>query len=423
MSATLLIYLLFGLIIMLLLSLISALVVFRRKCAHQKREQAIQIEHFEEMVKERTKNLEKIRDSISGYAVQKYEMAQELELKNLEISRQKDDLYKQARDLRDAYEEIKKLEAFRQQMTRMIAHDLKNPLNVVLNIVSNPSVGEDQKLIIRNLSIEMLNLVINMLEVSKLETSKMIISYVPFNPEYILKWMTEKYTFIFKQKSLSFTYRVSEGCMINGDPHLVQRILDNLISNSIKHTLPDGKISVIINKNDNQIWIEVTDTGTGIPENIIDEVFEENVHGARSPMSFTDSTGIGLAYCRLAIESMGGAIAVESKSGEGTIVRFSLQAHELSLTNTVPEGFYSISHDFNKLSVEDRLYLRNIIEELGQYKVFEVTSILKVLNSSAFEASETLSAWSSEVEKAVYAGDQTYFRRLLSDSEKAGETE
>src|SRR5450759_4441587 len=71
-------------------------------------------------VRERTKHIEDVRDSLSGYAVQKFELAQELELKNQEILRQKDDIVKKNEKLRQANDEIKKLDGFKKQMTRMI---------------------------------------------------------------------------------------------------------------------------------------------------------------------------------------------------------------------------------------------------------------------------------------------------------------
>ena len=123
--------------LVLLLVIVSAGVIFylvyslnriRKKIKLIEEERENERDHFEMMVRERTHNLELIRDSVSEYAVQKSELAQALEEKNKEISRQKDDQFKQSEKLKIAYDEIKKLESYRQQMTRMIIHDLKNPL-------------------------------------------------------------------------------------------------------------------------------------------------------------------------------------------------------------------------------------------------------------------------------------------------------
>ncbi len=102
-------------------------------------------ESLERRIKERTKDLENMRDSISNFAVQRFELAQELEQKNKSILEQKDITEKQSQKLREAFEEIKRLEVFRQQMVQMMIHDLKNPLNVILNLTDSEAIPAQTK--------------------------------------------------------------------------------------------------------------------------------------------------------------------------------------------------------------------------------------------------------------------------------------
>ena len=110
-----------------------------------------------------------IRDAVSEYGVQKFELVQELENKNKQIIMQKDDIYRKSEKLRLSYEEIKRLDNFKHQMTSMIIHDLKNPLNVLINIADNMNIAPKTAGIIKQVSYEMLDLLLNILDVNKIQ--------------------------------------------------------------------------------------------------------------------------------------------------------------------------------------------------------------------------------------------------------------
>jgi signal transduction histidine kinase len=391
------------------------IIYFQRRLKSNKRECEERIRLFEIIAGERTKNLESIRDSLSEYAVQKFELAQELEEKNKEINRQKDDLLKQSESLKNAYEEIKKLDNFRQKMVRMIIHDLKNPLNVIINIAGKPDAKSEGTEIIKKLSWDMLELILNILEVNKLESSKMKISMSTFDLSLILRNQYEKFSFTLTSSKVELKTNLPDPCLLYADKKLTERIFDNLISNALKFTPSGGFISVSAGEEGNLIRIEINDSGVGIPQNILKEVFDEFVHGETITGDYSNSTGIGLAFCKLAVEEQGGKIGISSSPGNGTTVWFTLVKGELSDNKEVieQENFLAINYSPGSFNNDDIQLLRPYLNELKLTGIYELSSILRILGNDVFKSNERLQKWSLEIEKAAYKADEESFYKLL----------
>jgi signal transduction histidine kinase len=398
-----------------LLSFVFILIAMRINLKKKGKEYEEKIKQFESMVLERTRNLEKIRDTLSEYAVQKFELAQELEEKNDEINRQKDDLMKKSDSLKTALDEIKKLDNFRQKMTRMIIHDLKNPLNVILNVTDKLKTRSEDAGIIRKLSWEMLDLILNILEVNKLESSNMKISLESIDLHLLIRKLYEKYTITLINSSVVLKTELPDSCFIFTDEKLTIRVFDNLISNALKFTSPGGIISISAVEDNDMIRTEVKDTGIGIPQTIVNEVFDEYVQGENIPGAYSGSTGIGLAYCKLAVEASGGEIGISSVSGTGTTVWFTLRKGipadaVKTASGEVALPMANLSSDLEK---EDIPLVRPYLNELKAVGIYEVSTILKILHNEAFGSNERLQRWRDELEKAAYKADEEYFNKLL----------
>jgi len=106
------------------------------------------------------------------------------------------------------------------------------------------------------------------------------------------------------------------------DPTRVHRVLDNLITNAVEAMHESGNLTVTAEKENNRIVIKVSDTGVGIPDEVMANLFK--------PFQTTKKggLGLGLAYCKRAVEDHGGTITVESKVGEGTTFTISLPLRE-----------------------------------------------------------------------------------------------
>ena len=114
--------------------------------------------------------------------------------------------------------------------------------------------------------------------------------------------------------------------MINTDPRMLQVILRNLCSNSLKFTNPDGVIIISAEQKDEILEISVIDNGVGIPENKISGIFDESKLSRTTPGTNGEmGTGLGLLFCKDLIKKMGGTINVKSEGvGKGTTFTITL---------------------------------------------------------------------------------------------------
>jgi signal transduction histidine kinase len=366
-------------------------------------------------VKERTRHLEDMRDSISNFAVQRFELAQELELKNYRILEQKDLTEKQSEKLREAYEEIKRLETFRQQMVQMMIHDLKNPLNVILNITDSEEIPVKPRNTIRQISYEMLDLILNLLEVQKFKELKMRVEYENINLNSLLKKLTDKLFPMFVNASIVFKTSAPDSCWINADRHIVERILTNILTNSIKNTAAGGEIQLIVSQKDTELLLEIQDNGKGIPEDLIKSVFDMYHQGEKNEVQYYSSTGIGLAYCKLAVEAFGGRIGITSDYGKGTLVWFTLKAgnasdsfHNEGITGKIeirlPE--FGLTHD-------DIETIRPYIHELKAINICEVSEVLTITKKISSSDNERIAKWKDSLEETLFFANEKRYKELI----------
>jgi signal transduction histidine kinase len=114
--------------------------------------------------------------------------------------------------------------------------------------------------------------------------------------------------------------------MSSCDPALIRRVVGNLLGNALKFTPASGSITLTVTRVDGRPFIEVADTGPGIPPDFIGRVFDKFSQAGEGRAKKRYSTGLGLAFCKLAVEAHGGTIGVASEVGAGS--RFTFQLPE-----------------------------------------------------------------------------------------------
>jgi signal transduction histidine kinase len=216
---------------------------------------------------------------------------------------------------------------------KSLVHDLRNPLNSILlslemfqMLPENTAVPAPVRTMLglaRNATWRMMGMVNAIMDMSRLESGQLLLDRQPV----ILVEMVEQA--INQQASLA-TH--SEVLLLNAVPYdlphafvdavLITRLFQNLLDNAIKFTPPGGKVEVkaVYDQDGDMLLVSVQDTGAGIPQDILPRVFDKYTTGT-SPRR---GTGLGLAFCRLAVEAHGGKIWVESQSGEGATFLFTL---------------------------------------------------------------------------------------------------
>ena len=197
-----------------------------------------------------------------------------------------------------------------------VSHDLRTPLTLVagpLDHVLEGHMEESQRktLLMARRNVDVLRqLVNNILDFRKIESGNMALEIAAFDlPAAVREWMTG-----FADAHRDFRYEGEEQLTVEADMRLLERILFNLLGNSIKHTAADGIITVSVRREDSDAVLTVEDNGEGIPADKLPFVFDHFYQAGNS----TSGTGIGLALVKAVADLHGGSVSVTSTVGKGS---------------------------------------------------------------------------------------------------------
>ncbi len=255
------------------------------------------------------------------------------------------------------------------QFLANMSHEIRTPMNSVLGFLTLIGNGlYDGEAELKEFSSNarmsaesLLDIINNILDISKIEAGKMELDLHSFNiREEILK-ATSIIQPSIKGKGLDFTYKVDEAIpeIIKGDSTRYRQIILNLLSNSVKFT-DIGKISLIVNSLESdtekmKIITYVSDTGCGMSENQIQNLFQPYTQ-VREEKDEKQGAGLGLMICKEFLNIMGGEIKVESKVGKGTIfkviINFDLVEGNGNVSCLRGEGEFGAEPDGDKSEAE-----------------------------------------------------------------------
>ncbi len=220
---------------------------------------------------------------------------------------------------------VKELDTVKTQLYTNITHEFRTPLTVILGmaqqVINKPEehFNNGMDMIVRN-GQSLLNLVNEMLDLSKLETGKMQLQLVNGDVINFLRYIVESFHSLAEsqKKQLHFLAGM-DALYISYDPEKVRQIVANLLSNALKFTPEKGNIYISVTENilqDNEhttsLIIKVKDTGIGIPENQLLHIFDRFYQLDNSHTRKTEGTGIGLALTKELVKLMEGEITVKS---------------------------------------------------------------------------------------------------------------
>jgi signal transduction histidine kinase len=237
----------------------------------------------------------------------------------------------QSRRFEQAYKESERV---KDDLIHMLVHDLKSPISSVMGLLdhslemlkssANDDGGLDELLsLARSESQHLLNLAANILDVRRMKEGHM--PYAPSAIPSLTELAKEALGDVSggpRDRHFGFLVR-PEAESLRADPNLLRRVLANLMSNAIKHTRRGGYIDFRAWKQDDAFVLSIRDDGEGIPEadqKRIFNAFEQSRHTVHDRYD----TGMGLTFCKLAVEKHGGRIWVESKLGRGSTFYFTI---------------------------------------------------------------------------------------------------
>ncbi len=230
--------------------------------------------------------------------------------------------------------ELERGEILRRQMTADIAHELRTPLSVIkgnvealqdgvfpLTIASLDPIQAKTELLGR--------LVEDLRDLALAEAGQLPMDRQPTDLERLVERTVAGFQPTMEVKSVTVTVAAEGELTADADPQRIEQVLVNLLSNALRHTPRESQVTIELSRPDaDVVSIRITDSGPGIPDQLLDHVFERFFRGdrGRSRGKDGDGTGLGLAVARSIVEAHGGKITVENAPGAGASFSFTIPA-------------------------------------------------------------------------------------------------
>lgn len=242
------------------------------------------------------------------------------------------ELRRKRRELQESLESLRRLENLRDSLVHMVVHDLRSPLAAIsacLEVIKWDAEEQHRRELASDVETALhatrtiIRLVNSVLDVSKMEGTQMRLQLSPQDVVGIARDSLDELESLVGTRRLVRSWP-DEPVVAVVDRDVVTRIVQNLLGNALKFTPVGGSVTVTVEANDDMVRVAVTDTGPGIPKEYRERVFEKfgQVEAASRGQKF--STGLGLTFCRLAVEAHGGRIGVDSEVGHGSTFWFTL---------------------------------------------------------------------------------------------------
>ena len=239
-------------------------------------------------------------------------------------------LERQRRELEQAYRTQRELEQARDGLVHMIVHDLRSPLTgmqgfLELLAMDADQFNEEQRDYVTNAlesTRRLVSQVASLLDVHRFEAGELKLDRAPQQLGNVVDRALAALGSLTKDRVIRKEGVIAEPVSCDGG--LVERVIMNLVANALRHTPQAGTITVAVTGSNGTARVEVRDTGAGIKPEYHARIFEKfgQVEARRDRQR--GGTGLGLTFCRLAVEAHGGTIGVESSEGQGSTFWFTL---------------------------------------------------------------------------------------------------
>ncbi|MBN2550276.1 MAG: GAF domain-containing sensor histidine kinase [Anaerolineales bacterium] len=229
------------------------------------------------------------------------------------------------------YQTIETLDATKAAFIRVFTHELRSPVSVIRSLLQtilsgytsdvNPQQRDILERAIRRVDY-LRKLIDDLLDLANGRVPQRAGELTaPIMLNGVVENVVHRYELPAREKSLTLEWRQapdSASCPVRATVEGLDRILTNLVSNAIKYTLPGGKVTVSLSRSADEVCVTVEDTGIGIPDSLLPNLFEEFFRAPNAKELEREGTGLGLSIVRDTVNSFGGRVSVQSRLGVGS---------------------------------------------------------------------------------------------------------
>ncbi|MDD3769528.1 response regulator [Sulfuricurvum sp. IAE1] len=324
-----------------------------------------------------------------------------------------------------------------------MSHEIRTPLNGIVGfteLLKDTELHDEQREfidIIEKSSENLLEIINNILDLSKIESNKLEIEEIVFNPIDEFESAVEVYAVRASEKHIDLACYVDPSLErpLKGDPTKIKEVIINLLSNAVKFTNSGGAISVDIRRvecdvlNRARVRFQVKDNGIGVTSEQKSRIFEAFSQADTSITRKYGGTGLGLTISSRFVELMGSRLELESEPGNGTSFFFTLEFEEIETLNEPLKGAFSsinavILESTSKKKLQNT-YLKEYLDYFGvSYTTFHEVDELKMLERQVnydllivdndYVNEEDLITYSSSQEQLVLVTKSYYMKKIDS---------
>ncbi|MDH3741229.1 MAG: sensor histidine kinase [Hyphomicrobiales bacterium] len=234
----------------------------------------------------------------------------------------------------DQIAQLQQADNVRREMLTNVSHDLRTPMTALqgyldtLQMKENELSEDERRAFLRRATAQcqqLSRLTAEIFDLSMLEAGERVPVFEPFSLAELVQDVAQKFALDARQRNIRLQTRIPNNVpAVSADIALIERVLDNLIDNALKHTENGGTISLDVKNHHGTISLEVTDTGVGIAKDDLPNIFDRFY---RASNNASQGSGLGLAIVRRILQLHHAAMQVESEPGHGTRFCFGLPTH------------------------------------------------------------------------------------------------
>lgn len=283
---------------------------------------------YEELIRINNEQTNTLRSVMKDLSLQARAQAERDSQHYDDLSRLNNDLATTQRELAKKNSELGRLNEQKNQFLGIAAHDLRNPLEVILTysqFLIDEAAGRldpehlDFVHTIRSSSEFMLRLVDDLLDLAKIESGRLDLDLSEVDLAEVLERNVSRNGTLAQKKEIEVLLRCDPGLpALRIDALKIEQVLNNLIGNAIKFSPPGSTVEVRAEESGGRVVLAVRDEGPGIPAEDLDLLFRPFSRAGARPSAGEKSTGLGLAIVKRIVEGHGGEIRVESEQGKGS---------------------------------------------------------------------------------------------------------
>ncbi len=236
-------------------------------------------------------------------------------------------------------EELKNLDEKKDKFLSIISHDLRGPLSGLLSFSElllenyNLQSEQDKEFFIENVHSSVKNLIAlveNLLTWARLQSNGIQIDQTTFNVSKVINSVFDTLKLVAMHKKINLEFDCPENIVLNADSNMIETVIRNLVSNSLKFTNEEGTVKINVSESENNILIIINDNGIGMSKDLAENLFRIDKTTSRDGTQMEKGTGLGLKICKEFVEKNGGSINIKSEIKMGTTVEIKFKPVNLS---------------------------------------------------------------------------------------------